>query len=230
VTRYSNDDSAGVDLADRLSSINSYMPTDLCVIMKGYQSDKGMGRHNYTTVYFSLLSEMKDNSLNIFELGLGTNNPNVPSTMGVAGKPGASLRGWYDFFPNSQIFGADIDRDILFNEERIKTHYCDQLDATAIKEMWQAFGDDIKYDVILEDGLHTFDANISFLDHSLHKLNKGGFFIVEDIRIEEYDNWAKRIKTHYLKKFPNHTFLFVEIPRFKSVGAEDNNLLIVLEN
>ena len=49
------------------------------------------------------------------------------------GKPGASLRVWRDYFPNAIIYGADIDKDILFAEERIKTFYIDQLDPVAIK-------------------------------------------------------------------------------------------------
>ena len=32
--------------------------------------------------------------LRVLELGLGSNNPDVPSNMGVFGVPGASHRGW----------------------------------------------------------------------------------------------------------------------------------------
>ena len=58
------------------------------------------------------------NNLNIFEVGLGTNNVDVPSNMGKDGKPGASLRAWRDYFPN-----ADIDTRILFKEDKIQTFY-----------------------------------------------------------------------------------------------------------
>ena len=68
----------------------------------------------------------KNNNLNIFELGLGTNNTDVAYNMGPSGRPGASLKSWKEFLPNSMIYGADIDKIVLFNEDRIKTFYCDQ--------------------------------------------------------------------------------------------------------
>ena len=57
--------------------------------------------------------------------------------MGSTGQPGASLKMWRDYFPNAMIFGADIDKDILFNDQRITTFYVDQLNSDSIKEMWR---------------------------------------------------------------------------------------------
>jgi hypothetical protein len=45
--------------------------------------------------------------------------------MSGGGKPGASLYVWRDFFPNAYIFGADIDKEVLFNDKRITTGYID---------------------------------------------------------------------------------------------------------
>ena len=41
-------------------------------------------------------------------------------------QPGASLRSWREYFPNAQIFGADVDRSILFNSDRINCCWVDQ--------------------------------------------------------------------------------------------------------
>jgi hypothetical protein len=68
----------------------------------------------------------------IFECGLGTNNPNLASNMTDTGMPGASLRVWRDYFRNAKIYGGDIDKEILFEEDRIKTFYVDQLDTSSI--------------------------------------------------------------------------------------------------
>ena len=100
--------------------------TPLCEIMGKHQSDKGSinidsSWHNYTTFYYSIFKDLREKNLRVFELGLGTNNVNVPSNMGPNGRPGASLYGWSEFFPNADIFGADIDTDILFNTDKIKT-------------------------------------------------------------------------------------------------------------
>ena len=45
---------------------------------------------------------------------MGTNNPNLVSTMGSSGRPGASLYAFKEYLPNAIIYGADIDKDILF--------------------------------------------------------------------------------------------------------------------
>ena len=56
--------------------------------------------------------------------------------MGLSGRPWACVRGWRDLSPNALVYGADIDRNILFEEDRIKTFYCDQLDENAIRALW----------------------------------------------------------------------------------------------
>ena len=157
--------------------------TDMCHIMKKHGSDKGLGYHNYTTLYHSLFSSLRDQQVNILEVGLGTNNPNIPSNMGVNGRPGASLRGWEEYFthPDTKIVGLDIDKDILFQTNKIKTFYCDQTNATSIDTVWNSIPEISEFDIIVDDGLHTYEAGISFLENSMHKLKKGGIYIVEDL-------------------------------------------------
>lgn len=70
--------------------------TPLCEIMGRNRSDKGSiniknSWHNYTTFYYSIFKDLREKQLRVFELGLGTNNTNIPSNMGPKGKPGASL-------------------------------------------------------------------------------------------------------------------------------------------
>ena len=164
--------------------------TPLCEIMGRHKSDKGSiniesSWHNYTTFYYSIFKDLRENHLRIFELGLGTNNINFPSNMGPEGRPGASHFGWSEFFPNSHIFGADIDTDILFNTDKIKTFYCDQTNPEIIKKMWNENDLHDNFDIIVEDGLHTFNANVCFFENSIHKLNPNGYFIIEDIANSE---------------------------------------------
>lgn len=173
-------------------------PTELCEIMNRYGSDKGNGHHNYTRVYSALFDPMRANTMNVFELGLGTNNLDVPSNMGPYGRPGASLYGWREYFPQSQIYGADVDQRILFQSDRIKTYYTDQLSETAIRGMWSQI--DVDFDILIDDGLHTHEGNISFLRHSWHKVKKGGLYIIEDVvkdRIPLYEASLKEMGLPY---------------------------------
>ena len=164
-----------------------YTSTELCEIMGNNKSDKGNKdlalTHNYTTLYHKLLHPWRNRKINIFELGLGTNNTDVPSNMGSSGRPGASLYGWAEYFKNARVYGADIDSRVLFNSPRIKTFYCDQTNADSIKKLWSSPElCDIQFDIIVEDGLHCHDAQICFFENSIHKVNVGGYYIIEDIQ------------------------------------------------
>ncbi len=107
-------------VAKQLQTVNVLAPTKMCRVMTRCGSDKG--RPNmYTTVYSALFKERCGRPMRVFELGLGTNNPDAASNMGVFGVPGASLRGWRQLFPHALVYGADTDRESLFQEDQIKT-------------------------------------------------------------------------------------------------------------
>jgi SAM-dependent methyltransferase len=189
--------------------------------MTKFGSDKSRPS-NYTPLYSALLKERFDQPLRILELGLGSINPDVPSNMGVFGVPGASLRGWRELFPRAVVYGADIDRTILFREDRIKTFYCNQLDQSSIRELWRHPDLQEGVDIIIEDGLHNFEANIAFLEGSLDHLRPGGIYIIEDIWWECFDQWYGRLETIYSKQYPMYEFAVVVL-----ANQGDSNLLVV---
>jgi len=205
------------------------VPTPLCEIMGSYGSDKGAinittSWHNYTTFYYSIFNNLCDKKLRVFELGLGTNNVTIPSNMGPNGKPGASLHGWAEFFSNADIFGADIDADILFNVDKIKTFYCDQTNPETIKQLWDEPNLQENFDIIIEDGLHTFYANVCFFENSIHKLKSNGYFIIEDIVCNEEHLFINKIK-EWETQYKDCSFTLIKIP--SSTNQYDNTLLVV---
>jgi len=195
--------------------------TTLCHMMKKYGSDKGLCHHNYTILYFQLFEKIQNEKLKIFEMGLGTNNTDVPSNMGKDGKPGASLRGWREFFVNSEIYGGDIDDRILFNEDRIETFYCDQTNKSILKNLFTSFN--FVFDIIIDDGLHNFDANITMLESTIEYLKKGGYYIIEDIKFSEIEKFNFYIKDNQ-HKFESINLFCLE----NSLNIfKDNNLIII---
>lgn len=187
--------------------------TELCKIMNSYGSDKGSGWHNYTECYYEIFKDLQNKELNVFELGLGPTNT------------GASLRGWKKFFSNSKVYGGDIDKDLLFTEDRIETFYCDQTNQESISQMWDNPGlINLMFDIIIEDGLHEFDANLNFFENSIHKLKKGGLFIIEDLNLQSLNKF-KLILPKLSSKYYYLNFEVVEIPNTQN--HYDNNLLIV---
>lgn len=179
----------------------------------------GLPMHNYTHVYAELFSGIKNKELIIFECGLGTNNINIESNMGVDGKPGASLRVWKEYFPHAHIYGADIDSDIIFQEDRISTGQMDQLSEKSINQFFNKFNNFIP-DIVIDDGLHTADAAISLLKNVLPRLALDGLYIVEDMFLEDVD-----AINNFLSLFDNiQTKLYSDINGNTRV---DNNLLVI---
>jgi hypothetical protein len=204
-------------------NFNPSIQTPLCDIMTRHGSDKGGKRHNYTTLYYNLLHARQQEPLRIFEVGIGTTNLTIANNMGANGTPGASLRGWAEFFPNAHIFAADIDKTILFQEDRIKTFYTDQLDRITIKGMWLQKDLQEQFDLIVDDGLHTYDANVCFLENSIHKLRVGGYYIVEDIRNCDVPLFYVRLEGWRLAH-PSYTF---QLLLLEYTNLYDNTLLII---
>ena len=210
-------------------NIDNSSKTELCEIMNTNGSDKGSGWHNYTKLYYELFKDKRNDELNIFELGLGTNNINIPSNMGASGKPCASVYGWKQFFKNSKIFGADIDKNILIYNEDIKTYYCDQLSKETINNMYNNFDlQNTYFDIIIEDGLHNFEAHMSFMRNSLHKLNPNGVYIIENIDRSYKDKFTYNLCYTLINKYDLKYIKLIELPNQKN--PYDNNLLIIQKN
>ena len=151
-----------------------------------YGSDKGSG-HDYHLLYGHILGDGAA-VRSLVEIGLGTNNPEVVSTMGSAGHPGASLRAFRDYLTGARIYGADVDKRILFSEDRISTCYVDQTDPASFAELESLVGPAI--DVVIDDGLHAPNANLSVLNFALERLSVGGWVIIEDIVVTAEPIWA----------------------------------------
>ena len=199
---------------------NSKSNQILTDLMNLHGSDKGgkNNHHNYSDYYSELFYNNKNNIKNFLEIGLGSNNTNIPSNMGSDGIPLASLRAWKDFFKNANIFGADIDKNILKNEDRIKTFYVDQTDPKSIEEMFEKIGIK-KFDIILEDGLHEFNANLCFFENSINFLEDDGTYIIEDVYYKDQDRFI-----NYFEK-TNFNFSIVDIFHEKNIA---NNCLIII--
>ena len=163
---------------DEMNSIK-----DLEILLNKYGSDKAY-KHKYHILYGKLLTSREKIS-SILEIGLGSNNTDLVSSMGKEGKPGASLRAFRDFCTNAEIIGADIDKRILFKEDRIKTFYVDQTSNSSLNNLKDKFTN--KFDLIIDDGLHSPDANINTLRIATTLIKKGGSIVIEDINIKAID-------------------------------------------
>lgn len=183
-------------------------------ILSANKSDKAS--HTYDILYSYIFNKLGESSnLNVLEIGLGTNNPTLISSMGSNGRPGASLYAWREYLPNASIYGADVDRDILFQEDRIKTSYVDQLNLETLNNLIPTFNN-IQFDVIIDDGLHSIGANFNTLLFALNNIKNDGWIVIEDIELRVVDNWKSidfilstnpRFKTYMVRA--KHSYIYI---------------------
>jgi hypothetical protein len=107
--------------------------------------------------------------------------------MGVNGKPGASIKAFRDTFSKAFVYGADVDKKILFEEERIRTFYVDQTNFSSFDNITKGVNE--KFDLIIDDGLHYQLSNLNTLIFALSNLSNGGYLVIEDIGIWTIDTW-----------------------------------------
>jgi hypothetical protein len=205
------------------------MSNYLAELCDKFGSDKGEIRttghpyswpsHSYADFMHTRFSHCRGSIKRVFECGLGTNTPGIPSNMGIDGKPGASLRVWREYFPNASVFGADIDRAVLFEEERIKTFYVDQTSPASVGEMWNAIAIS-EFDLMIDDGLHRFEAGICLFENSISRLAGNGHYIIEDVTA--YD--MLRYKSYFSGKRFKVEFVSLNRP---SINLDGNKLVVI---
>ena len=202
---------------------------ELANLCDKYGSDKGSNiedghpypwsPHSYADFYTMLFQHRRNEVHAVFECGIGTTSEIISANMGVDGRPGASLRVWRDYFPVANIFGVDIDRNILFEEDRIKTFFMDQTDGAVIKSTFSEIGD-VLFEVMIDDGLHTFDAGRVLFESAWARIAPGGVYIIEDVGRDD----LRKYKKHF--ELTSFDVAYVSLKRVHERFG-DNNLIVI---
>lgn len=163
----------------------------------------------YNKVYDELFSEFQLKKFNFLEIGIGTittiplpNMNHIPSSMRRWKEihenylPGASLKSFRDYFENAEIYGVDIQPDCMIEEERIKTFLFDSTD----KKLCDNNFLDLNFDIIIDDGDHLPQNQIKTFENLYHRVNEGGYYIIEDVA------FLKEIEDYFSNKNLNHVF------------------------
>ena len=150
-------------------------------------SDKSS--HGYERIYSKFFETYQNvSSIQLLEIGIGTNSHGLISSMGRNGKPGASLITFAEFDSRINVTGADIDRRILFTANRIKCFFIDQTELNSYYTLVAQVGI-TQFDFIIDDGLHSTEANLNSLIFAQNHLAPGGYLIVEDIPDNSLPVW-----------------------------------------
>jgi len=127
-------------------------------------TDKGPYDHMYTNRYSIYLESYRDIEFNLLEIGVYN---------------GASVRMWKEYFTKANIVAIDIDpRCKEYEEDRITIHIGDQTDVNFLNKLVDKHG---HFEVILDDGGHSFKQQIVSFETLFPRLTPGGLYFLEDM-------------------------------------------------
>ena len=153
-------------------------------------TDKASSHHDYLNFYERVLAPLRDQPITVLEIGV---------------YQGASLRTWHDYFPNAKIVGVDIVAVCKrFERGRIAIELADQSNLENLAQIALRHG---PFDLIVEDGSHIWEHQITTLCALFPFVKNGGFYIVEDLQTNygglqiKYKGVASRSCMEYLKSW-----------------------------
>lgn len=126
--------------------------------------------HNYTDFYEKYFEPLRNKKLNLLEIGVDY---------------GFSIKMWYEYFINAQIYGVDKHDKTNLSNERTHIKIANQENFTEISNVFK----EVEFDIIIDDGGHTVEQQLKTLIGLFPRLKSGGIFIVEDLHtnITTYD-------------------------------------------
>lgn len=164
--------------------------TELCEIFFKHRSDKcPQIFHSYSPKYYEYLKDKQETIKTVLEIGVGTNEIMNP-ICGENYEIGASLKSWAEFFYNAKIFAVDIDKEVLFQTDRIKCFYTDQSNEISLNESVLEIKKSennlyLTFDLIIDDGSHLIDHMILSYETLSKYVSNNGFYIIEDIKYKD---------------------------------------------
>lgn len=183
-----------------------------------YGCDKA-SKHKYHLIYERDFEEIRNEPINLLEIGVFR---------------GDSMRAWLDYFPNATIYGIDLftrvkpeDIDVLENP-RVKWLQGDSTKPEireAIMKAWPR----IRFDVIIDDGLHTPGANRKTFDNIFPVCKKIGAYYIEDVWALDRMN-PSQLKNPWLRR-DAHTYTpqewntFLQTIEMYSVSRYDHRII-----
>lgn len=163
-------------------------------LINNNNSDKNTS-HSYLELYEELLMMKKNTAKNILEIGIGD----------FKEKNGGSIKLWYDYFINANIYAIDIlgpERilDELKNNNRINIYTeTNGYDEEFFKKTF--LNKNINFDMMLDDGPHTLESMKQFITLYSQIISDGGILIIEDVQSIDWIKELIEVVPEHLKKF-----------------------------
>jgi GR25 family glycosyltransferase involved in LPS biosynthesis len=178
--------------SDVFVDTNNYSLEDL-IDTNVYYTDKNT-THSYFNSYNELFTPIRKIAKNILEIGIGN----------FSHKNGGSLLLWKLFFKNASIHGVDIVSesrvyDIILRDNNIETYLNTDAYGNEFVETFKK--NNILFDVIIDDGPHTFESQCKCIELYCEMLSDNGILVIEDVQDINWINKFKNITPLHLQKY-----------------------------
>jgi hypothetical protein len=172
---------------------------------RGNGNDRGTDKNTYhsyiDSFYDKEFARYQDEEINFLEIGIDL---------------GGSAVLWSSFFKKANIYAIDPRNAILKEDVMQNVNYIfkDAYDLNLIKTLPD-------FDIVIDDGPHTLESQISCIQNYLKKIKNGGILIIEDIQnIDHFDR---------LKEFvPNQLKDNIECIDLRNVKNRYDDLMFVV--
>ena len=172
--------------------------------------------HSYIDSYEALFTPIRKKAKKMLEIGIGNFHE----------KNGGSLKLWINYFNKIKIHSLDIlgpERvvDELKNNPRIKFYLNKNAYDPEFHKNNFLKPKKIKFDILIDDGPHTLDSMISFLNLYQKNMKKKGILVIEDI--QDFD-WINILKNHVSKKNQK----YIQIYDLRNIKNQYDDILFVI--
>jgi cephalosporin hydroxylase len=146
--------------------------------------------HSYLDLYQQLLFHRKETAKNVLEVGIYY---------------GGSIKLWSDFFTNATVYGLDIMHidyvwDGIQNNDKIKLYTSsDAYDEYFFIRTFLNMGG--KFDFLLDDGPHTIESMVKFIQLYSNLLSDDGILIIEDVQSIDWIPTLMNAVPDHLKQY-----------------------------
>jgi cephalosporin hydroxylase len=160
--------------------------------------------HSYLDTYENLFNKKKLEKINLLEVGIYN---------------GGSIKLWSNYFINGTIYGIDITSiNEIFSENVKIFQNTDAYDQSFVDSYFKS----TNFDILIDDGPHTFDTVVKFIELYLPLLSKNGIFIIEDIQDWSWiDNLIQIVPDHYKQ--------YIKVADLRNIKNRYDDILFIID-
>ena len=172
--------------------------------------------HSYLETYDQLFSSKKLSARRVMEIGIAH---------------GGSIKLWRDYFENAEIYGLDIMTKETIKNLNVVLNNLFELDRVKLFTGVDAYNsnfynifleENIKFDIIVDDGPHTIESLKVFLKNYSKMLSENGIIVIEDV---QSIGWFSILQ----KELPEELQSKLKLYDLRYVKNKYDDILIVLE-